>query len=454
MTSLATTLDGATSGAPTTTAPPASPTPTGIQAYDPPQPCPLDLAPPLDRDKFPNPPSGRKPPASTIPNVRHLLDRYDITARYNVIKKKLLVTMPGHRGSSDNFDNVALTRITSLATLNGMNTGPIPAIVYALGDQNLYNPVADWIHSHPWDGTSRMPEVFATLVERDGYPQLLKEALIRRWLLSAVAAALTPNGFTCRGVLTLQGPQGIGKTKWTKALISDPALADDVIKLDLHLDPGNKDSQLSAIVHWIAEIGELDGSLRRDIARLKGFLTADRDKVRRPYAAVESEYARRTVFCATVNDANFLVDPTGNTRWWTIPVTSIDYEHGIDMQQVFAELAVSFQAGEQWWLTRDEEQLLEEQNRDHRSISAIEGRIRDWFDLHQRDGCEMRPKTPTEFLQMLGIDHPSNPQCKECAAVLREICGDSTRSKGRDRWRIPVSDPSIGPDLQDDDDLY
>ena len=75
-----------------------------------------------------------------------------------------------------------------------------------------------------------------------------------------------------------------------------------------------------------------------DMARLKGVLTRDFDKVRRPYARAESEYQRRTVFFASVNKPNFLVDMTGNTRWWTIPVSKINYEHGIDMQQVFAQL--------------------------------------------------------------------------------------------------------------------
>ena len=31
-----------------------------------------------------------------------------------------------------------------------------------------------------------------------------------------------PRGFKARGVLTFQGPQGIGKTSWVMALVSDP----------------------------------------------------------------------------------------------------------------------------------------------------------------------------------------------------------------------------------------
>jgi hypothetical protein len=49
----------------------------------------------------------------------------------------------------------------------------------------------------------------------EGYPEPLKRVLILRWLMSAVAAAtLEGKRFSSPGVLTLQGPQGIGKTSW------------------------------------------------------------------------------------------------------------------------------------------------------------------------------------------------------------------------------------------------
>jgi putative DNA primase/helicase len=392
----------------------------------------------------------------TIDNVQHLLKTYGIHVRYNVIKKKTLINIPFLQGSPDNFDNSALTQIISLANLNDIQIGQLSYIVEAIADRNQFNPVAEWINAKPWDKTDRLPDLYRTLEHREGFPPELKELLIHRWLLSAVAAALSPTGFRSRGVLTIQGPQSIGKTAWTQALVSDPSLRRDVIKVDHPLDAGNKDSQLSAIAHWIVEIGELDGAFRKDVARLKGFLTADSDKVRRPYGRVESEYQRRTVFCATVNDETFLVDPTGNTRWWTIPVTKIDYLHKIDMQQVFAQLAEEFHAGERWWLTADEEALLELHNSAHRSVSVLRERILDRLDLDRKGDGNLPAMTPTELLATIGIGHPSNSQCKECGQVLREILGVSKRIRGRDKWRIPLRDDQFphSDTVVDDDDLY
>lgn len=425
----------------------------------------IDHAERLPSSTFPNQPSH---PASalpnTIPNVNHLMKGYGITVRYNVIRKKLLVTLPGYSGTQENADNVALTQVESLAALNNIPTGKIPSYIAAISDSNQYNPVADWIMSKPWDKKDRLPEIYNTLVANEEFPIQLKEVIIRRWLLSAVAAALKPSGFHCRGVLTLQGPQSIGKTSWINALVSDPLLRDEVIKLDHHLDAGSKDSVLTAVSHWIVEFGEVDSTFKKDNARLKSFITAPNDKHRRPYAKVDSEYQRRTVFCASVNDANFLVDTTGNSRWWTIPVIRIEFQHQVDMQQVFAQLAVDYEKGEQWWLTPEEEAELEAQNINHRMVSAVYERLLDAIDIDRAREDNLPAMTPIEVLHWIGIKNPTNIQCKECAAFLREHFDDSKRNRGRDTWRVPMKNESFDylphapaksvPAPENDDDLY
>jgi putative DNA primase/helicase len=246
-------------------------------------------------------------------------------------------------------------------------------------------------------------------------------------------------------VLTLQGPQGIGKTSWIKAILPAGDLREQCIKLDHHLDGSNKDSILGAIGAWITEIGELDSSLRKDVARLKGFLTCDWDKLRPPYAREAIEYPRRTVFGATVNDEHFLVDQTGNSRWWTISCEKLDFKHQIDMQQLFAELAVDFYAGKQWWLTPEEEQALAEYNLRHRSVSAIADRILDHIDLEASKLGRGHYYTVTELLSLIGSKSASNVQCKEGGAVLREHLGPPKRVQGRDRWRIAIVEPQLNP---------
>lgn len=399
----------------------------------------LQIPQPLERSSFPHGEQGfMKVLPATLENISFLLQHHGITVRYDCIKKKLRIAIPGHTGTTDNADNTAITLIISLVTLNGMAIGQVPAVVEAIADRNLYNPVAEWISSRPWDGVDRLPELFETLQEREGFSPQLKRILIYKWLVSAAAAAILPRGFKARGVLTFQGPQGIGKTSWVMALINDQLLRESVIKVDHLLDPHNKDSILGAITHWIVEIGELDSSFKKDVARLKGVLTSDSDKVRRPYAKTESEYQRRTVFCATVNEENFLVDSTGNTRWWTLPLVSINFNHEIDMQQVFAQLAVDVQEGAQWWLTADEERLLEQHNSHHRSISLVRERLMEIIDLERVGEPGLPAMGTVETFAKMGVQYPSNGDTKELTAILRELLGPSKKHGGTLKWRMPL----------------
>ncbi|MBK8106504.1 MAG: hypothetical protein IPK42_13340 [Betaproteobacteria bacterium] len=187
-------------------------------------------------------------------------------------------------------------------------------------------------------------------------------------------------------------------------------------------------------------------------------MTSDTDKLRRPYGRMDSEYPRRTVFFATVNDANFLVDSTGNTRFWTIPVKAIDFRHSINMQQVFAQLAVELENGSEWWLSESEEIQLESLNREHRAISVIRERLLASVDMSIIGDDKNPAKTALEVLTLLNFEHPTNPQCKECASILRELFGQPKKINGLYKWRIPLRKLPNGGftsiEQEDDDDRY
>lgn len=395
----------------------------------------------LKRVAFPNttvsPDENSRLP-STIPNLEFMLTQYGITAMYNVIGKAIQINIPGLSGCPDNADNTAITYIISLAAYNGLPTGQVPMFLEAIADRNQVNPVMDYIQSKSWDGEKRINALADTLETGPDFPEELRKTLVRKWLVSAVAAAAMPSGFRSRGVLSLQGPQSIGKTSWILKLVDDPLVQSQTIKIDHHMDPGNKDSVLTAGSHWIVEIGEVDSSFKKDIARLKGYITADQDKIRRPYGRKDSVYQRRTVFIATVNQANFLVDDSGNSRWWTIPVISIDYDHDIDMQQVWSQAYQLYLDGHEWWLTPEEEQELEIHNSNHRSVNSIRDLVYSAIDTDTPD-AERKSMSASELLRHLDITNPSNAQSRDCGAALRELLGEPRVSQGLNRWKVPLS---------------
>lgn len=385
---------------------------------------------------------GKGRPKATIENVRELMRRANISVRYNVISKDLEINIPGTSSTVDNAGNVSMNRVISLCETVGFPTKHIEGYMLNVGDENPLNPVASWITSKPWDGRSRLVEFYNTVVTSNDKTLptggSLKELLMRKWLISAVAAAFTPEGVVARGVLTFQSKQNLGKTFWAKRLAPKEL---DVIADGLILNPADKDSVMSCVSNWIVELGEVDATFRKaDIAALKGFISKQRDSLRRPYARTESKYPRRTVFFASVNDEQFLHDPTGNTRWWTIAVDHLDNTHTIDVQQLWAEVLTLFRSGETWHLSREELDVLNDHNREHESINPVHERIDKAFDWDSMPTLWTVPMRATEICERAGIERPTKQDVNTAAAYVTQRHGVKRVKKGKDRstvWMMP-----------------
>lgn len=313
----------------------------------------------------------------TIDNFRRVMAHEGIVPRYNLCSKQLEVVVPGIALGVDNALNVALSYITSACHRANFPVGPIEGYTAVLADENSYHPIVAWVESTVWDRRSRW-EAFCDTLQVEG-DTALRNTLLRRWMLSALAAAFEPRGVSAHGVLVLQGPQGIGKTHWFKNLA---AAVEGATKDGYLLDPRNRDSVFQCLSHWLVELGELDATFRKaDISQLKAFLTQQVDTLRRPYAKAESTFARRTVFAATVNPEDYLHDNTGNRRFWTIACTGIDHRHGIDMPQLWRELyETGYRAGEAWILSEAELKLLNESNARFEAANPIAELTAERFD--------------------------------------------------------------------------
>lgn len=392
----------------------------------------------IDPATFPDPPRGpKKLLPSTLGNFVHLLEAYGIDVRFNRMKKLPEVDLPGLDASFENKAAVTQTCIESLMIKHGLSTHNAANYILAVADSRRYDPFADWIDSKPWDGVDRLPAICATVVPAEGYPTGFANVLVLKWLLSVVAATFHGAGFHCRGILTFQGEQGLGKTSWFARLVSSKRLREEAVKLGHSWDGGNKDARIAAIGHRIVEWGELERSVRKELASLKSFTTDRTDKIRVPYARVASEYPRSTVFGASVNDGHFLIDSTGNSRFWTIPVVALDYRHEIDMQQVFAQLKQDYAKGDQWWLSPEEEDILSEINSAHEIGSVIGDKLAAELDLDRKGAKGLPRLRAVEVLERIGIDKPSNVQLKEANVALRSLLGPHKRIRGVNYWDIP-----------------
>jgi len=375
-------------------------------------------------------------PLGIIANLYEIIDRMGARVRYNVIKKEDEILIPGQAFSVDNQANASLAWLRSECVRFQYPTDALGDYVTYIADQNLYNPVAEWIKSKPWDGQSRLQDLFDTI---DAVDNELKCVLMKRWMISAVAAAFRPDGVSAHGVLTLQGDQYLGKTKWFKTLVPEHL---NLLKDGMLLQPHDKDSVKQVCSFWLVELGELDATFRKsDIAALKSFITNQSDVLRRPYARKESHFARRTVFFASVNPKQFLHDATGNRRYWTIEAKWIDHSHCLDMQQVWAEVLFLYNKGETYYLQPDEMDRLNQSNEDFTVIDPIHERIQSRL-LWNVPMTEWTWRSATDIMYEVGLEKPNSSDVNKASAFIRQKNGN--QGKRTHNGRMLLAPPKVG----------
>lgn len=320
-------------------------------------------------------------PYTCIENTEAMLEHHGCRAAFNLMAHREECDA-GIEVATERRNNAAKAQIRVWMRGYGMSAGKaLDDHLELLISRNHFHPVADWIKSKPWDGVDRIDDLFASLTidpeflagreGSDGKPvtadtmQAHARRVLKAWLIiGAQAAMLTADareGIAAQGVLVLQGPQGAGKTRWIMSLVPHGR---GWAQESVTVDPSNRDSKEAATKAWLSELGEVDATFRKaDIAALKGFLTQRMDTYRKAYDRAPEDIARRTFFAASVNEYNYLADDTGNRRFWTIPVIAANPDHGIDLQQLWAQAAsLAETEPDAAWLNSTESATLKEAN--------------------------------------------------------------------------------------------
>lgn len=361
----------------------------------------------------------------TLHNLEVMLDKYGIKLRYNLMSHMPELEANGIVGEG-NIQNAVNGIIVSLCKLNGLDLlGNLQEMIHVLTNKNKYHPVKEWINEggEKWDGIDRFKELCSAIVLND-FKQEYFELYMRKWLISAYAC-LFYEDYRGRGVLTFQGKQYQGKSAFFKVLMKR-GCERKWFNEGLTLDPKNKDSVALAIGHWISELGELEGTFKRsDISSLKAFLTKDTDVIRMPYDKREETYARRSVFCASVNDSLFLADDTGSSRFWVVPVSFIHLDRlkEFNSKQLWLQVREWFRSGEQWWMTQEEDEQLQKINESFTERDPYEDKINSLYHVEERNLTpdNLRFMTVSEISEEMGIKVISKSISNGVARALRKM---------------------------------
>lgn len=242
-----------------------------------------------------------------------------------------------------------LDRVWHLKT----NTKAVGEAFEAIAASRKINPVQTYLNGLKWDGVPRLDTWLVHYCGTKDTPYT--RGIGAAWLRQGVARAMRP-GCPFYGMLVLEGLQGRGKSTVFSVLGGD-YFTDDVV--DLH----NKDAVAQVRRSWIVELPELAAMRRSDLEATKAFLTRRTDNQRLAYREDPEMMARRCIFGGSTNADVWLVDVSGNRRFWPVRVGVIDLDAlGRDRDQLWAEAVHSWNAGapanlpENLWAEAAEEQ--------------------------------------------------------------------------------------------------
>jgi len=386
----------------------------------------------LSRTKFIHTTGEKLSPLNTIENFMVILKEYNISINFDIILKRKEVYF------NDVLEldlNIAQTKIESLCIQNGMSAVSVAKYMDFIKVET--NSWHEWIKSKAWDGKDRLSDLYNT-VEVDPEYVELKCKYLKAWFMQMIHLSCLndgENGKMGRSVLVFQGDQRIGKTSWFKALC--PKTHQKYLQEGMMLDTKDSMSVLGCIQNVFVELGELGSTFKKsDSDNLKNFISSTTDLINVKYVANHVSYRRRTVFFASINDHVFLQDTTGNTRYLILPVLSCNFNHDIDMQQLYAQLYVMAKNGDGYEL--DNESLIKQKdlNSEFENPSYLEEKFLSIFntELESRSNILNIPS----ILELLGIVPSSIKQSHmtEMSRILKNL-GYTKRSNKPRHWQLP-----------------
>ena len=266
--------------------------------------------------------------------------------------------------------------------------------------------------------------------------QTLYDHMIRCTLIGAVRRAFEP-GCKHDTATVLMGDQGARKSSFWSAL--GGAFFSDALG-----DISSKDDLMVLHRSWIMEWAELDHIMgRKHAGVVKAFLTQGTDLFRVPYGKATEAFPRSGIIVGSTNrQTGFLVDDTGNRRFWVVPTTRTE-ANPIDTATLMAErdaiwagAVAAYRAGEANYLPIDLAQQVTRENEGYQVENPWVPAIQQWLD--QRVLGEL---ITTERILVDAIQKPIERQTRAdqmaVADILRALGYERRRSmvEGQRAWR-------------------
>ena len=203
---------------------------------------------------------------------------------------------------------------------------------------NTFNPVREYFDAQVWDGGHRVDTMFIRYMGCPDTPY--HRQIARLFLLGAVARIYEP-GHKFDYVPILVGAQGKRKSTWISILAKSWF---GELKVDFSDEKALVEAMMGKLMMELPELSSLG---RSQVEDAKAFVSGVESYVRLSYGKLPRRFPRMCVFIGSTNDDEYLIDRTGNRRWWPVNVVvdAIDTDRLIiEVDQLWAEAVAMYKA--------------------------------------------------------------------------------------------------------------
>ena len=267
----------------------------------------------------------------------------------------------------------------------------------------IYDPFVEYFDALPaWDGETDYIGMLSDTIKTTKKEEW--EICFRKWIVAYVGCIIKPEIINHTAIV-FAGKQGIGKTTWLEKLV--PA----ALKSHLFsgtINPENKDALIHLSECILINLDELENLNKTEIGSLKSLITLPSVKIRRPYMRNNELSPRRASFCGSVNNMQFLNDPTGSRRFLCFEVIEIEYQHNIEIDKVLAEAISLFHSGFKFWFTQDEIKRINKNNEEFQMRSIEEELLLTYFERPEDKSTNILYLTATDISAKISLNTKMN----------------------------------------------
>lgn len=290
--------------------------------------------------------TGRKPTFKpTIETFLTLLeDTFDGTIRLNKLSSKPEQLIDGKWEPWGDADD-AVVRLHFQSKYDLYNKAHLDDAFRIYLKTHAVDPLLDMLNSLTWDGEPRIEHALNHLTGCGDTPYTREVS--RLLFAGGIHRAYRP-GCKFDDVPVLVGRQGGGKSALVRLLAMDDTFFREVKTFE------GTEGVEALSGGWIIEIPEMLATARaKEVELVKAYITRQEDVYRVPYDRYVNSLKRRCIFIGTTNNPTFLVDRTGNRRFYPINCEISGYsffdrieEHRDYVRQCWAEARTLFERGE------------------------------------------------------------------------------------------------------------